>query len=140
NESANLPRVVDELRTCWPEASVIVVDDGSEDDTIATLQALDARWRVRWVRFPENLGTGVAVRAGLRFARLAGHRIVVRLDGDGQHRPSEISRLIAPIVDGRADAVQGSRYMSRDHSPGSVRPRSGQRLLARSCRVSPDGA
>src|SRR3989442_4515301 len=93
NESANLPRVVDELRASCPEASVIVVDDGSDDDTTATLRDLDSRWRIQWVRLHENLGTGAAVRAGLRFAQRTGHPMVVRIDGDGQHRPAEIPRL-----------------------------------------------
>jgi glycosyltransferase involved in cell wall biosynthesis len=108
NEAANLPRVVEELRRCFPDVAILVVDDCSDDDTAAILPTLG----VRWLRLEHHLGIGGAMRAGLRFARHLGYDIVVRLDGDGQHEPSEMARLLAPIRSCEADAVQGSRYAS----------------------------
>lgn len=126
NEAASLPRVVAELRACWPAAGVLVVDDGSRDDTVALLRTLD----VRWLRLHQRLGVGGAMRAGLRYARRLGYTTVVRLDGDGQHQPAQIGRLLAPLTGGAADAVQGSRYAGSAgyHARGLLRL--GQRALA----------
>ena len=105
NEAANLPRVVTELRQCWPDVAILVVDDCSDDETPDVLTALG----VRWLRLEQHLGIGGAMRAGLRFARRLGYHIVVRLDGDGQHQPTDIASLLAPIRSDEADAVQGAR-------------------------------
>ena len=69
------------------------------------------------------------MRAGLRYARLTGHDTVVRVDGDGQHRPDQIERLLRPIRDARADAVQGSRYSGGTSYASQGVRRLGQRLL-----------
>src|SRR5262249_56070291 len=84
---------------------------------------------VRWLRLPQHLGLGGAMRAGLRYAQRLGHDTVVRLDGDGQHRPDEVENLLEPIRLGRADAVQGSRYSgAQSYASQGVR-RPGQRVL-----------
>ena len=59
--------------------------------------ALLERLDVRWLRFPERLGIGSAMRAGLRYAARLGYDVVVRMDGDGQHRADDIERLLGPI-------------------------------------------
>jgi glycosyltransferase involved in cell wall biosynthesis len=69
---------------------------------------------------PQRLGTGSAVRTGLRYAASLGYREIVRIDGDGQHPAEEIERLLAPIREGRADVVIGSRYMGAARA--STRP------------------
>jgi len=106
NEAASVPFVIDELRTCRPDVDILVIDDGSTDGTAACLRALG----VRSLEFPERLGVGSAMRAGLRYAARLGYDIVVRIDGDGQHRVQEIERLLPPIEQGEADVVLGSRY------------------------------
>ncbi|HXH84694.1 MAG TPA: glycosyltransferase family 2 protein [Candidatus Tectomicrobia bacterium] len=125
NEVANLPAVVRELRECWPDVEIVVVDDASTDSTGSAIAGL----HVRLLRLPQHLGLGGAMRAGLRYAQSLGHEVVVRVDGDGQHRPDQIGHLLGPISDGCADAVQGSRYSgSRSYASDGVR-RLGQRLL-----------
>src|SRR5207244_2739813 len=69
------------------------------------------RLDVNGLRFPERLGIGNAVRAGLRYASDRAYDIVVRLDGDGQHSAADIDGLLAPLEHGRADVVLGSRYL-----------------------------
>jgi len=113
NEAANLPAVAAELRQHAPNADVLIVDDGSDDNTHAVLPALN----VRWLRMPVQVGVGTAVRTGLRYARAHDYDIVVRLDGDGQHPAALIAPLVAPILAGRADVTMGSRYATERRPP-----------------------
>jgi glycosyltransferase involved in cell wall biosynthesis len=124
NEAANLAAVVAEIRACRPSLPIVVIDDGSTDDTASLLRRLD----VRWLRLPERMGIGGAMRAGLRYAARCGYDTVVRMDGDGQHRASDIDRLLAPICCGDADVVLGSRYVRAAAQAGGI-VRTAQRLL-----------
>ena len=116
NEAANLPSVVGALHQRRRE--VLVVDDGSSDDTVARLQDLGARW----LHWPERRGVGCALRAGLRYAARQGYDQVVRLDADGQHDVDDVDRLLAPLYAGRADVVLGSRFAASNRSrhPGPI--------------------
>jgi hypothetical protein len=121
NEAANLAAVVGELRAARPDADVLVVDDGSTDQTVLLAGGL----RVRWLRFPERIGIGSAMRAGLRYAARRGYDVVVRVDGDGQHRPEDIARLLVPVESGRADVVLGSRFADHADQAGDAASRRG---------------
>lgn len=126
NEAASLPSVLAELRACHPDMSVLVIDDGSTDGTVAVLEACGARW----LRLPERLGVGSAMRAGLTYAARLDFDGVIRVDGDGQHRPDEISALLEPLLTQRADVVLGSRYVgSPEARRGSASGRLAVRLL-----------
>jgi len=124
NEVLNLPAVVRELRAARDDLPLLVVDDGSTDRTAEMLEAL----LVPYVRLGVQLGVGGAMRAGLRLAHERGAAIVVRIDGDGQHDPAFLPALVAPIEEGRADAVIGSRYLE-----GQERPPTAGRRAARWC-------
>lgn len=87
---------------------VVVIDDGSSDDTVAI--ASDAGAIV--VRHSSNRGKAAAVNTGFTYLREYAPRVVVMLDGDGQHRASDIPVMIAPIIEERADIVIGSRFLS----------------------------
>ncbi len=126
NESANLPAVVADVRRCRPDLDILVVDDGSTDGTALLLEDLD----VQWMRFPERLGIGSAVRAGLRYAARLRYDAVVRMDGDGQHGADEIDGLLAPIRAGAADVVLGSRYAGGAGSSPPAAPVAQQALAA----------
>ena len=110
NEAARLPQLVTELRACCLDLDVLVLDDGSTDETLRVLHDLD----VPFLRFPERMGVGSAMRAGLRYAARSGYDGVVRLDADGQRDTDEISRLLSPLRRGLADVSVGSRYSRRD--------------------------
>jgi glycosyltransferase involved in cell wall biosynthesis len=86
---------------------VIVVDDGSSDETAALAEAAGATV----IRQPRNLGKAAALNAGFSAARELEALAVVLLDGDGQHNPSDIPALLKPILDGTADIVVGSRFI-----------------------------
>jgi GT2 family glycosyltransferase len=107
NESGALPEVIADVRHHCPGASILVIDDGSIDDTADVAETHG----VNWIQLPERMGVGSAMRAGLRYARRRRTDVVVRLDGDGQHHAEDIASLIAPIADGSADVVLGSRYV-----------------------------
>ncbi len=102
---------------------VIVVDDGSIDATaeIAALAGAEV------IRHPENKGKGAALKTGFEAAN--GADIIITLDTDGQHNPAEIPKLIAPILAGEADVVNGSRYMNRNGKSTPFYRRIGQNVL-----------
>jgi glycosyltransferase involved in cell wall biosynthesis len=85
---------------------IVVVDDGSTDNTAKLASEAGAHV----VRLPYNLGIGGAVQTGYQYARDRGCQLAVQIDGDGQHDPREVSKLLEPILGGRADMVVGSRF------------------------------
>ncbi len=93
---------------------VIVIDDGSTDDTARVAEEAGALV----LRHAENRGKAQAINTGLNKARELKARVTVLLDADGQHNPDEIPALIAPILEGSADVVVGSRFLGvRSHIP-----------------------
>jgi glycosyltransferase involved in cell wall biosynthesis len=114
NEAASLAAVVADVRAYAPSLDILVVDDASTDSTPALLPGLG----VRWIRLSQRLGTGAAVRTALRYAHTRGYRVVVRIDGDGQHPAQEIPKLLDRLHSDRLDAVIGSRYAGQ----AAVRP------------------
>jgi glycosyltransferase involved in cell wall biosynthesis len=119
--------VVREIRAFDPGLEVVVVDDGSRDRTAAVAAAAGARV----VRLPFNLGIGGAVQTGFRYALEHGFELAVRLDGDGQHDPRELPRLLEPVLAGEADIAVGSRFAAPSNGYRSSRSRRiGIRLLA----------
>ena len=121
DEEAAIGAVVAGIREFDPEIEVVVVDDGSADGTSDAATAAGAIV----VRLPFNLGIGAAVQTGFRYALEQDYDVAVRLDGDGQHDPTELPKLLEPLERGEADVVTGSRF--RDDA-GGYRPPLGRRL------------
>ena len=101
NESGAIGDVVSRAKEQYPDAELIVVDDGSTDDTAAVAEGAGARV----VRHPESLGNGAAIKAG---ARAATGEIIAFMDGDGQHDATEFEGLLAKLDEG-FDMVIGAR-------------------------------
>ncbi|MGI9233350.1 MAG: glycosyltransferase family 2 protein [Woeseiaceae bacterium] len=98
NESAAIGTVVSAAREAWRDAEIIVVDDGSSDETAQVAQEAGATV----VQHPESLGNGAAVKAG---ARAASGDVIAFMDGDGQHDPKELAPLLDKLDEGYHMAV-----------------------------------
>jgi glycosyltransferase involved in cell wall biosynthesis len=106
NEERAIGAIVDEIRAFDASFDVVVIDDGSTDAT-ATVAAEHG---AAVVTLPFNLGIGGAVQTGFKYALEHDYELAVRLDGDGQHDPAELPKLLAPVERGEADIVTGSRF------------------------------
>jgi glycosyltransferase involved in cell wall biosynthesis len=105
NEAGCIGDVVREIRGELPGVDVLVVDDGSTDDTAERAAAAGAKV----ARLPYNLGVGGAMRVGYKYARDKGYDFAVQVDADGQHDPRYVPKLLDEL-DGGADLVIGSRF------------------------------
>ena len=109
NEEATLTQIVQQVLQIPQLLELIIVDDCSKDNTPQIAQSLVAQdSRVRYVRQEKNGGKTEALKAG--FALSKGEIVIVQ-DADLEYDPTEIADVIAPIVDGHADVVYGSRFM-----------------------------
>ena len=126
NEEASVGRVIDELRAFDAGFDIVVVDDGSVDRTAGV--AADRGAHV--IRLPFNLGIGGAVQTGYRFAFEQGFDIAVQVDGDGQHDPSQLPKILEPVLDGGADLVVGSRFAGGGAYRSTAVRRIGIRIFA----------
>jgi glycosyltransferase involved in cell wall biosynthesis len=126
NEERNVARVVAELKEYDAGLDVVVISDGSLDRTAEVARAAGALV----LRLPFNLGIGGAVQTGFRYAWENGYDLAVRCDGDGQHIPAELPKVVAPVVAGEADIAVGSRFASSEGYRSSATRRIGIRLLA----------
>jgi len=126
NEQETIGRVIEEIRAFDPGFEILVVDDGSTDRTAAVAVSRGASV----LTLPFNLGIGGAVQAGYQYARDNGFELAVQIDGDGQHNPPEVARLVGPILDGRADMVVGTRFVEGGGYRGTRVRRVGIHLFA----------
>jgi len=106
NEGGSIGSVVEKVKALYPSLEVIVVDDGSVDDTGSVARRSGATV----IRHPVNLGGGTAVRTALMLASIKGSDYAITFDGDGQHDPSELSRFLDIIERGAPDIVIGTRF------------------------------
>jgi glycosyltransferase involved in cell wall biosynthesis len=127
NEAGAIERVLAEIRAFDPGLDVVVIDDDSSDETAELAAAAGAAV----VSLPFNLGIGGAVQTGFMYALAGDYDLAVRLDGDGQHDPAELPKLIEPVQRGDADIVVGSRFAaSRDSYRPPLARRAGIRFFA----------
>jgi len=125
NEEANLPAVLDELERELPGVDVIVIDDGSTDETAAVARDRGAVV----VSFEENRGLRSAIAAGYREAGARGYAYCGRVDADGQHPVVELRRLLDAVRSGACDVAVGSRFIvDAEHAAERYEPSTARRF------------
>ncbi|UYP47974.1 Undecaprenyl-phosphate 4-deoxy-4-formamido-L-arabinose transferase [Candidatus Lokiarchaeum ossiferum] len=116
NESRSIISVIRRIESSlmlYPyQFRITVIDDGSSDSTYEILQ--NSNLNISLKKNHQNLGKGKTMRRGILQSKK--EEIVVMIDGDGEHIPEDISRLIDPILTGKADCVIGSRFLPRNSS------------------------
>lgn len=118
NEEENIFTVVKAVKCYYPEVDVVVINDGSKDCTGVEAQRAGAFV----INLPQNLGIGGAVQTGYIYASRRGYDVVIQIDGDGQHNPKDLSRLIDSIAKDEADMVIGSRFIKKtDYESSKMR-------------------
>jgi len=109
NEAGQIVQVIENIRAHVPQADIVVVNDGSKDDTLGRAQQTG----VTVLDLPYNLGIGGAVQTGYRYALKGNYDMAVQIDGDGQHDPAELGKLMRALSESGADMAVGSRFLDK---------------------------
>lgn len=112
NEEKRIEQVVNGLKQLELNMKIFVIDDGSTDGTAEIAKKAGAFV----VRHPVNLGQWAAMRTAFLISLREGAEVMVSVDGDGQHDPRDLPKLVKPILDGEADIVIGSRFLNGEVS------------------------
>jgi glycosyltransferase involved in cell wall biosynthesis len=124
NEAANIGEVV--RRAIRHVDTVVVIDDGSKDET--AMSAVRAGAGV--LKLPVNLGYGAALQTGYLYAARRDCRALVQLDADGQHDPEQIPEILEPVLSGECDLALGSRFLGKGEWRGPLLRRLGSRFFS----------
>ena len=108
NEEDSIEKVIEDVRTNCPQMDILVVNDGSTDHTsdkakVSGVVVLD---------LPFNLGIGGGMQTGYKYADEKGYDIAIQVDGDGQHDPREIPKLLHTLEEKKVDVAIGSRFIT----------------------------
>lgn len=118
NEEASLSHVISSIKKHVPEADIVVVNDGSGDQTAS----IAASSGVVVLNHLYNMGIGATMQTGYKYASLMGYDVAVQVDGDGQHPADQIRFLVDTLVKNGADLVVGSRFLGEgDYRPSFAR-------------------
>jgi len=107
NEEKRIASVLEKIREVDREIDIVVIDDGSTDNTGLKSRLAGARV----VRHSSNMGYGVAIQTGYKYALEKGYGYAIQLDSDGQHDPSYLPKMFMEISSGNSDLVIGSRFI-----------------------------
>mgnify|MGYP005840910999 CR=1 FL=1 len=113
NEEKNIGRVLSDIEKMNLEVDLLVVNDGSSDNTAEAARKSGANV----VSLPYNLGYGGALQTGFKYAVSRGYTHIIQFDGDGQHDPEDIGIILEKLKSGEADIVIGSRFMGKGSFP-----------------------
>lgn len=126
NEAGGIRRVIADIRGAIPYADILVVNDGSSDNTGALAKLEGALV----VNLSCNLGIGGAVQTGYRYAAANGYQYAAQMDGDGQHNPADFARMLEAARRMDADMVVGSRFVEKQGFQSTAMRKLGIRLLS----------
>ncbi|MBD7970165.1 glycosyltransferase family 2 protein [Paenibacillus gallinarum] len=126
NEAEGIGQVIQQIRQDIPYVDVLVINDGSSDDTSRIAKSAGASV----IDLTCNLGIGGAVQTGYRYAAEHHYDYAVQIDGDGQHNPSDLNRLLDAILETGADMVIGSRFITKEGFQSTFARKMGIGLLS----------
>ncbi|WP_438433463.1 glycosyltransferase family 2 protein [Gorillibacterium sp. sgz500922] len=119
NEENSIEAVLQSVKRWHPDIDIVVVNDGSRDDTSRVARATGL---AHVVDLPVNLGIGGAVQTGYLFAYRNGYDIAIQIDADGQHDPADLEKIIQVVASGEAACCVGSRFVEQtDYTPSLFR-------------------
>ena len=126
NEEGCIKGVIEDLRDNFPAGDILVINDGSQDNT----SDIAGNLGVSVVDLPYNLGIGGAMQAGFLYALHEGYDAALQFDGDGQHHADQIEKVLKPWRLQSVDLVIGSRFLSEGGYTSSVPRRIGSKILS----------
>lgn len=126
NEAMNLKKVINDVKTNFQEADILVINDCSSDNTMDILREMEG---VHYLNLPINLGYSYAVQTGLKYSVQEGYDYLIQFDGDGQHLASEGKRMYEYALKSGADIVMGSRFLKQTAYHHSFFRKIGTRLF-----------
>ncbi|HEP1254111.1 TPA: glycosyltransferase family 2 protein [Streptococcus pyogenes] len=121
NESSNIVNTIRTIESDAPDFDYIIIDDCSTDNTLAICQ--EQGFNV--ISLPINLGIGGAVQTGYRYAQRCGYDVAVQVDGDGQHNPCYLEKMVEVLVQSSVNMVIGSRFITKEGFQSSFARRIG---------------
>jgi glycosyltransferase involved in cell wall biosynthesis len=131
NEENTIARVILGLRHHVPTYDRIVVNDGSQDSTTNILTDMGEKQII----LPFNIGYGLALQTGLKYALLEKYQVIICMDADGQHRPEDVPLLVNALYENNADVVIGSRFSHQRPYKMPLDRRIGQIIFSRLTRL-----
>lgn len=118
NEGKNIGLVIKKTKEIFPSSEILVVDGFSTDETVETSLAHEAQV----IQVSKFFGIGGAVEAGMLYADKFGYDIMIRIDADGQHDPSEVKKIFEVFLREKIDLMIGSRFLGQsDYKPNLIR-------------------
>ena len=126
NEQDSIVRVIDNLKANAPQVDYLIVNDCSTDSTEKILKENG----YNYINNPINRGIGGGVQAGYKYAAQYGYDIAVQMDGDGQHDPKYLAKVIAPVENGEFDMAIGSRFIEKEGFQTSFMRRFGINIIS----------
>lgn len=125
NEGKHIFDLITGIQELYPDFDILVINDGSTDNTAAEVR----RSGFMLINHPFNMGYGVTVQTGYKFAFQQGYEYLIQIDGDGQHDPQCIKKLYNELVSNSADLILGSRFNGElRYNPGFIR-KTGMKLF-----------
>ncbi|HGI0869952.1 TPA: glycosyltransferase family 2 protein [Streptococcus pyogenes] len=121
NESSNIVNTIRTIESDAPDFDYIIIDDCSTDNTLAICQ----KQGFNVISLPINLGIGGAVQTGYRYAQRCGYDVAVQVDGDGQHNPWYLEKMVEVLVQSSVNMVIGSRFITKEGFQSSFARRIG---------------
>ena len=125
NEEKNIINVVHNIKEHCPNVDYVIINDCSKDNTKKVIEENG----FNYISLPVNMGIGGGVQTGYKYAVDNDYDIAIQIDGDGQHDPKYINKLIQPIIDGEANMTIGSRFIEKEGFQTSFMRRVGINFL-----------